>query len=43
VTSYTPSSTMMYIPASASLCDATSAMLKVLDILAGGGETRVLM
>ena len=33
VTSYTFSSTMMYIPFEASLCEATSATVKVLDIL----------
>ena len=32
VTSYTPSSTMMYIPESASLCDATSATVNCWDI-----------
>ncbi len=33
VTSYTPSSIMMYKPLSASLCDATSATEKDFDIL----------
>ena len=36
VTSYTFSSTMMYMPESASLCDETSATEKDLDMIVEG-------